>query len=173
MDCKSFLDFYERYPKETDELLDAITNASCNNKSDDIVTIFDRQTINAANHIFEGSVKFNDQEWFFVMDSGDYNGTVIRQWSLDPVRMEKHEPVFYTFVPMNQELKEERPAMWGVYLYWRKQAWFKDMERSYNYDRYFQPGTVTENHYREMAKKRGLVSMSLESAIDIFGDELK
>jgi hypothetical protein len=30
------------------------------------------------------------------------------------------------------------------------------MERSYNYDRHFQPGGKIENHYRDKADKRGL-----------------
>jgi hypothetical protein len=59
------------------------------------------------------------------------------------------EPIM--FVPKNRYLHETRPAMFKVYLEWRKTDWFKRKERDYNYDRHFQPVSFLENHYRKWA----------------------
>jgi hypothetical protein len=48
------------------------------------------------------------------------------------------------------------PQMFQVYLMWRKQPWFIEKERGYNYDRHFQPGGMVEDHYREWAATRGM-----------------
>ena len=148
----------------TCEDLDRIANAhwTLGNKvgSTDGVTFFDVQTHNACNHTFSGTIEIDGTVHGFIIDSGDWNGTVVRSWG-DPedvgVAPEPEEQEQITFLPRDGNLFHASPAMWRVYLSWRKEPWFKDLERSYAYDRHFQPGGRTESYYREKASKRGLV----------------
>lgn len=122
------------------------------------IHVRDFHTINASNHVMSGIIDYAGERFGFVVESGDNAGTVIHEWG-DPEDVgcfEPPRPTLYTFVPLNDNLKAERPAMYDVYLHWTTQAWFKDKERAYNYDRHFQPGWLVENHYREWAAKKGL-----------------
>lgn len=112
----------------------------------------------ACNYTHSGTVTIEGVEYGFVIDNGNWNGTVVREWGLaeDVGAYQPPEPTIYTFIPTSGTLKEDAPGLWGVYLMWRKEAWFKDKERGYNYDRHFHPGGKTENHYRDWAAKKGM-----------------
>lgn len=139
------------------------------------VTLLDVQQHNACNHTLSGTIRLGDEIYGFIIDSGDWAGTVVRAWG-DPEEVgvadepEPQEP--RTFLPRNPALFHESPAMWSVYLAWRKEPWFREMERSYNYDRHFQPGGKIEGHYRDKAGKRGLVSGYLSDLSEIERDSI-
>lgn len=124
------------------------------------VVFLDIHQHNACNHTLSGTIDVDGVVHGFIIESGDWNGTVVHGWG-DPEDVgcylpgEPPEP--RTFVPTNRFLFTERPEMFRVYAYWRTQEWFRDMERSYNYDRHFQPGGQVETYYKEKAAKRGLV----------------
>lgn len=123
------------------------------------VTFHDIHRHDACNHTLSGVVDIGGVSHGFVIDNGNNSGTVVREWG-NPEDVGIYDPgpppEPRTFVPTNDALAWERPGMFGVYLAWRKEPWFTDMERSYNYDRHFQPGSKVESHYREKAAKRGL-----------------
>ncbi len=125
----------------------------------DGVTISDVYQHNACNHTMTGAIERDDGvSTGFIIESGDWNGTVILAWG-DPEDIGVFTPPVVeprTFVPINRHLKAEKPAMWALYLFWRKAEWFKELERNYNYDRHFHPGRQTEDHYRDLVRSRGL-----------------
>lgn len=115
---------------------------------------------NACNHTLSGTIVHEGQTFGFIIDNGDWAGTEVRAWG-DPedvgVAPEPEPPEPRTFIPRDRGLFLSRPELWSVYLAWRKEPWFRDLERSYNYDRHFQPGGKVEGYYAEKAAKRGLV----------------
>lgn len=147
----------------TEEALERIANAQWTLGNDggthDGVTMLSVYQHNACNHTLSGTVEVDGQTYGFIIDSGDWNGTVVQAWG-DPedvgVAPEPEPPEPRAFVPRDDDLAWKRPGMFGVYMAWRKETWLKDLERSYNYDRHFAPGGKTESYYREKAAKRGL-----------------
>lgn len=147
----------------TDDALERICNAQWENpglnKPIHGVTFLSIHQHNACNHTLSGTVDIDGVEHGFIIDNGDWNGTEVRAWG-DPedvgMAPEPEPPEQITFLPRDQSLFQTRPEMWRVYLAWRKEPWFREMESGYNYDRHFQPGGYVENHYREKAAKRGL-----------------
>lgn len=159
-DCQAFIDFCAKAGNDVavsflEELCDL--EWSSDRKSDRI-TISDSYRHDTCNYTHSGTVTIDGIEYGFVIDNGNWNGTVVREWGLaeDVGIYEPPKPTIYTFVPTNDTLKEDRPGLWGVYLAWRKEAWFQDKERGYNYDRHFAPGGKTETYYRDWASKKGL-----------------
>ena len=138
------------------EILESITEAGWAGKDSFGVRLSDVYQINACNHVYSGTITHEGTEYGFVVESGDRNGTMVREWGLsENVGTYEPKPVEpLTFIPKNWATLS--PAMKGVYKVWRKEIWFVEMEKSYNYDRHFQPGCVIESHYKSLAAKKGL-----------------
>lgn len=148
----------------TDEILERICDVSYNLHAqpgtDGNIKITDVHQHNACNHTFSGTITIENIEYGFVIENGDWAGTVVKEWGLaeDIGTYTPPEPgEQLTFIPNNMHLKTENPALFKVYLNWRKQSWFKEMIGKYLYDRHFQPGSFIENHYKEWAAKKGMV----------------
>lgn len=147
----------------TDEALERICNASWGRpdlrKTVDGVTFLAIYQHNACNHTLSGTIYIDGVEHGFIIENGDWNGTEVRAWG-DPedvgTAAEPEPPEPLTLLPRDRSLFSDRPGMWGVYLAWRREAWFSELVRSYAYDRHFQPGGFVEGHYRTKAEKRGL-----------------
>lgn len=143
----------------TDDVMERILAAAHRagpGSSDVVVSTYKH---NACNHTYSGEIDVDGERYAFVIDSGDWNGTVIHEWCHpDEAKgfTEPEPPEPRTFVPVNDNLNVTVPAMFRAYGLWRLESWFKDMERAYNYDRHFAPGVKTEAHYTEQAAKRGL-----------------
>jgi hypothetical protein len=119
------------------------------------------------NHTLAGTVDWNGESYGFVVDNGNWNGFVVKKFGLAEdtnISVEQPEPCRLTFVPKDRFLKQTNPAMYGVYLHWREQSWFKEKVSAYLYDRHFQPGNQVENYYRTWAATKGM-------EIGVFEDE--
>ncbi len=113
---------------------------------------------NACNYTIIGEIDVNGILYGFTIENGDWNGTAIRFWG-NPEDRPTYiplEPVRWSFVPINSFLKTENSQKYEIYLNWRKQEWFKEMERNYNYDRFFQPGYKVEKYYSDWATSKGM-----------------
>lgn len=143
-----------------ERIIDAFLNGGIHGGTIDGVTFNDVHQHNACNHTFAGFLEVDGLPHAFCIDNGDWSGTVVREYgTIDEVSGcydpgPPPEPM--AFVPDDPFLEKNRPEIWKVYLYWRKQSWLTEMEGKYNYDRHFAPGGKTETHYREWAAKRGL-----------------
>ena len=167
-----------RIEEPTVEALELIADESWSNpkigQERNGVTFFDIYQHNACNHTYSGNIVIDGETYGFIIESGDRNGTVVRGWG-DPEDVGYFEhpepPEPYTFLPRNSfDLQVNRPALWGVYLLWRKESWFTEKERGYNYDRHFAPGGKTESYYRDWADKKGMI-VGRWSDIKILSDE--
>lgn len=147
----------------SDETLSRICEAHYARKTDGEkrfgVKFSDVHRHDAVNYTLSGTVEINGVEHGFIIDDGNWNGTVVRSWG-DPEDVGIYDPgpppEMRTFIPADDSMFFDRPGMFSVYLHWRKQNWFKDKERGYNYDRHFAPGESTEKHYREWAANKGM-----------------
>lgn len=127
----------------------------------------------AINHTFYGYFQHGEEEVCFSIDNGNWNGTVVNEFGEDTDLSPAREVTVYrlkakptpSWGPNPDETVEayvDRVEAWRkrnevIMDHWRKEPWFQEMERSYNYDRHFQPGGKVEDHYRAKAAKRGLV----------------
>lgn len=159
--CKNFEKFCIKFGDVIAvDTLERICDAMWNKKyqADYGVKFSDIHQHNACNHTATGEIEIQGKKFGFIIDNGDWGGTVIREWG-EPGEIgiyEPPKPTIYTFVPENDDLKTEKPHIYRVYLLWRKQGWFKEKEKGYNYDKHFQPGCKTESHYRDWAKSKGM-----------------
>ena len=155
---EAFVAFCQRFGNEVgNDILTQISDVAWGGKADG-VTISDTHQINACNHIHSGTVEHAGETFSFIIESGDRNGTVIEQWCSpdDAEPFDPPKPTIYTFVPRDGLLKQDRQAMYDVYLLWTQEQWFQDQVKAYNYDNHFAPGGKTSKHYREWAEKKGL-----------------
>lgn len=142
----------------TEEALVRIADAH-GNKGGPGIVFLDIHTLNACNHILSGTIEIGAETYGFIIESGDWNGTVVRAWG-DPEDVGTYQPPPppppRTFVPIDGTICVTRPRLFEVYLYWRKQPWFKEKESEYNYDRFFHPGGLIEKHYDSWARQKGM-----------------
>lgn len=128
------------------------------NHPDNKFTITNVETINACNHLFSATYNSPNGMVYITAENGDFNGSNILKWSMEQIVHEPFTPVYYSLMP----IASINQAMFNVFLLWRNEAWFADLVRGYNYDRFFQPGVVVENHYINQARKRGLKFAPIE-----------
>ena len=138
-------------------------------KKNDRITISNAHMHDAVNHTYSGTLLHDGIEYGFIIDNGNWNGTVVREWGPadDVGTYEPPKPTLYTFVPTHGTMKEDAPFMFAVYLSWRKTKWFQDKEHGYNYDKHFAPGGKTESYYRDWAANKGMKIVTQEEADEI------
>jgi len=140
------------------EILERIIDAFCNGgihcETVDDIRFHDVYQHDACNYTMSGSLEIDEITYGFIIQDGNWNGTEVLEWGLDDdVGLYKPpEKTRWTFVP---KVIRSR-ALYNVYLLWRKESWFIEKEGNYNYDKHFQPGSVTESYYRTWADSKGL-----------------
>ena len=170
MDCPEFIkfcnevgdDFTTRLLEEFCDCLwdyntDSLLKMSEYRGKDFTITIASVHRFDNINCEVHGFVEIEDKEYEFVIEDGNWNGTVVKEWSLDK-KIQYTPPVSErpVFVPKDPRLKENSPALYNVYLKWKKEEWFKEKERQYAYDMYFSPCAKTHMWWREWLDKKGL-----------------
>jgi len=168
MDHPAFLSFCEKHGDDVaTDFLGRLADMQWSDvRSKDGIAISDVHQHNACNHTISGTFDHAGESFGFVIESGDWAGTVVRDWGPadDIACYDPPKPTVYTYVPNNPTLKFDRPGLWEVFLQWRKQPWFEDKVRGYNYDRHFAPGGKTESYYRDWASSKGLRIVDTEEA---------
>lgn len=147
-----------KHAEPTVDHLERIADAQWNGNGNG-VHLSDVYQHNACNHTLSGTITDGDEVYGFIIESGDWNGTVVHAWGHeDDIGEFEHPeaPEPYTFVPKSSLLHINRPHLFQEYLGWRQEAWFKEKEIGYNYDSHFAPGGATEKYYRDWADSRGL-----------------
>lgn len=141
-----------------EDALTRICEAHWNRRGGDGVTFFDIHQHDACNHTLRGHIEIDGHTYGFLIDNGNWDGTVVREWVTDTEDLGGYEPprpTLYTYVP--QKARADMFAgMLGVYKYWTEQAWFKEKVQAYNYDRHFAPGGKTEKYYADWAATKGM-----------------
>lgn len=151
-----------------DEIAERICDAHWNQRKakDYGVSFIDIHQHNACNHTLTGIVEVSGERCGFVVESGDWNGFVVKEYgpAEECSQVYSYEPppeTRFMFVPTDDNLQENRPGMYQVYLQWKKTKWFQEKLGGYHYDRHFQPGFAIENHYKKWALEKGLKIVAL------------
>lgn len=133
------------------------------------VTILDRDRMDAINVRAHGIVTVEGVEYRFIMRDGNNDGTVLEDWDGDTV-FEHHKPTVYALQPEARLIDQAIMSGKGPFLLMKWDAMLSnhrdiaDIPRKYAYDRYVQPGFVSERHYREAAAKHHFVIVDEETA---------
>ena len=101
----------------------------------------------AINLTASGHLEIGPHEYGFTVDVGNNGGDVVRQWCLleDYIPYEMERPEMYRVVPLDRSPDFAKDAIIRNSL----RGEYADLESSYNYDRYFQPGVKIESYYTE------------------------
>lgn len=134
------------------------------------VYISDVVMINACNHISSGSFWWNDVEYSFEYESGDWSGSLFRQISdTAPIPVIDYRPEPLAIAPLNYAQCTPKNAAFMI-TKWKLFETREDVQtllRNYGYDRTFAPGSKTENHYRDKFSKLGIKIVTKSTARDI------
>lgn len=132
------------------------------------VTLLDRDRHDAINVTAHGIITVEGVEHRFIVDDGNWDGTVLRSWDDDKV-FEIAERTVYALQPARHLIDSAVMAGRGPFLLmkWDAMLQHADIARipgNYAYDRMVQPGSKIEGHYREAAAKHHFVIVDQETA---------
>lgn len=144
-----------------DEMLEAICEAYYEGKESGDRFSFEVVRHDAINVTLYG---FIDDEIGFVIDDGNYAGTVVQSYGPDTstIPPEGYYARLFDVGPglrHNRSLTQ-RTGLLTVYVAWVRGDGVKDVEKAehdYAYDAHFAPGGKTTEHYAKIAQARGLV----------------
>lgn len=135
----------------------------------DGVTILNHDRIDAINSVAEGIIEYGGQEYWFCIEDGNNNGSVLAGWNeAGQQAYEVPRPVQHALAPplgtICNHIGRERflLAKWDALL---ACADVNEIARKYDYDRYFQPGSLTDRHWRSAAERRGFEIVDRETAL--------
>jgi hypothetical protein len=143
-----------------DDTAQRICDAAWNGWSGRDIKILSHYTYNSMSHKYDGTILVNDIEYGFVARIAEADFWLekfgLADGEVSGCFEDPEPPESRTFIPINSEHRDPESLAFKIYLVWRQESWFIKMMQDYNYDRYVQPGTKTENYYRSLAEKRGL-----------------
>jgi hypothetical protein len=153
-----------------DEIMYAIAGTASGWEEDSRVTILDRDRMDAINVRASGIIEVNGNEYWFIVEDGNWNGTVLHAWDYaGEQKFEYHQPTQWTLQPQRHLIDRAIVSGKGPFLLakWDIMAArpeIAEIVRSYAYDRYVQPGCVTEDHWRDKAAKHHFEIVDRETA---------
>lgn len=141
---------------------------SYNQPHAEIVTILDRDRIDAINVRAHGIINWRGEEHTFILEDGNWNGTVLHAWD-DDKEFQYHVPQQWAIVPARDLVDK---AIMGGGAGFLLMKWDAFMTREdvatipgkYAYDRRVQPGSKVENYWKEKAASYKMAITTKEDA---------
>jgi hypothetical protein len=170
MNDKVWAAFERDIPKDVQETtLEAIENAAWDGRGQHgPVYISSVDKHDAINITAEGEVHLTicgkEKEFTFVIESGNYNGTVLRGWEeAGQQEIEICEPTRWTLAPANLNASSATDLLkrWDEVL---KDPKAGAIPNNYTYDNYVTGGDSTSRHWRQEAAKLGMTIVSSDEA---------
>lgn len=182
-DCQEFLDFYADLESRKGEeyaihMMEEICEAICaekrgeRRKSDFDICILDVHKHDVINCTANGSITIDDIEYPFVIEDGNWAGTVVREWGEETCCF--YKPTIYKTVLLpkykNYDLKKgtigDRPMTaleFKAYIaYERKDPWLDEMAGKIAYDSFFSPCSKTNKYWRDWKDSHSLITDRVE-----------
>lgn len=137
------------------------------------IHIINRDWLNVINVRVSGTIEIESVEHWFILESGDCAGDVLRAWDeVGEKEFAPYQPTRYVLAPTENIVGEAILAGRGPFLIakWDAIATRADVAKipaDYAYDRFFQPGGQIEGHYRDAAAKFGFRLVDEEHAAEI------
>ena len=155
---------------QQEDVLTAIAEAAQGCGNDDRITILEVDRIDAINVRAQGIIEIDDVEHVFIVEDGNWNGTVLHSWD-DDAEFKPAQRSTWALAPRNDLVGGALASGDGKFLIRKWDALLKRPEVSeipgkYTYDRMMQPGCVIEKHYREAAAKHGFVIVTADEAVE-------
>lgn len=155
--------------QDRDEVMTMIAEAAHNDDAHpDFISILDRDRIDAINVRANGILTWKGQEFRFIVEDGNWNGTTLEDWEGD-TEFKPLPRTEWTLQPLptlitDAILSGKGPFLiqkWDIFL---SRSDVAEIPRKYSYDRTFAPGIVTETYWREQAAKHKMELVSKETA---------
>ena len=153
--------FETEHPDLVEDICERITEALIGHYQDyevDGVRVSDVHQHDACNHTVSGQI---DVEiggevccFGFVAQSGNWAGFEMQEWG-DVDDVGTYEPPAPDPLVAIPEFGAHK-GIWSRWDHMRRQPWYQEMVRGFNYDRHFAPGGKTAQHYAAEARKHGL-----------------
>ena len=163
---------FERDIPESDreEVLTMMAEAAQGFNDHDCITILDRDRQDAINVRAHGILNWNGTEYRFILEDGNWNGTVIEDWDGD----KEFKPLprtVWTLQPRDDLITTAIMERRGPFLLAKWDAVMKRTEIAeipgkYTYDRMMQPGSKIESYWKEKAAKHSFEIVSEETAAE-------
>lgn len=137
------------------------------------VYILEQVKHDVINVTVSGVFTLEGREFWFLLDNGNWNGTVLRGWEeAGEQAMAPSKPTQWTLVPNSTVISEALDAQRGHILL---QVWEAFLTRKevaeipgkYAYDKFFAPGGKTETYWRDKAATYNLILSTQEHADEI------
>ncbi len=157
-----------------DDIMTAISEAAhLGEGTHGYVHILEQDRIDAINVRAEGVVTIEGKEYWFIVQDGNWNGTVLEGWVFSGKQNFEPLPVpQWALAPRPDLVSDAIGSGNGPFLIAKWDALMSrpDVARipgNYAYDRRVQPGLKIEQHYRDTAAQYGFVLTDAENAAEI------
>lgn len=157
-----------------DDIMTAISEAAhMGGGQHGCVHILEQDPLDAINVRAQGIVTVNGREFWFIVESGNWNGTVLEGWEYAGTQTFEPRPRTQWALAPRPDLVTDAivsgrgpflVAKWDAFLTRKEIA---EIPGKYTYDRMMQPGSKIEQHYRGTAAKHGFVLVAQERADEI------
>jgi hypothetical protein len=140
-------DFIREFGKDLiEELFESVYGSKFDN-----IKITEKHNHDVINSVGRAEIIINGEPLYVEWEDGNMNGSQIIDYSFEGLTAPKRYVTAYKFVPV---VRTELALK--IYEYWKKENWFKEKERSMNYDFHFAPGEKTQTYYKNFAAQKGL-----------------
>lgn len=134
----------------------------------DCITILNQDRIDAINVRAHGIIELDGEEYTFIVEDGNWNGTTLEDWNGGKC-FEPLPRTAWALEPRRDLISEAIAAGRGPFLLAKWDALLSrsevsDIPRNYTYDRMMQPGSKIEKHYKDTAAKFGFILVSEDVA---------
>ena len=145
--------FIQRFGQD---LYEELFECCWNNTNTDQIFIEDKVMQNAANWDFYGHIVINGVTTYFSASCGDWNGSVINSFGVNPQTPKEITITEYAF-ELNEELKDKELSKKKFDLLSQEGNMIHEMTRKMNYDMRVSPTLKVKEHYKSWADSKGLV----------------
>ena len=133
------------------------------------VHILNSDRHDAINVTAEGILTWNGKEYYFHLEDGNNNGTVLLAWEDHGQKFEYRKPTQWALEPNGDIIGKAIASGGGKFLLAKWDAFLtrpevSEIPNKYSYDRHFQPGSKVETYWKSKAEKYGFVLVSKEQA---------
>ena len=155
------IEFISKYGSD---LMEEIFNCFYDRKDSDRVTIHSIHKHDSINYEFMATIYDNEGNELCEAScrDGNWNGSEILDFG--DIATPKRFVTRY-FLGIRNDLVGNKNAE-TIFSYWKKEAWFKEMEQKINYDFHFEPTNKIRSYWKDRANSKGLEIISDTIEVD-------
>lgn len=164
--------FCRDIPEADQEIvMEMISESASGHIKHDCITMLEIDRLDACNYRSSGILDWKGREYSFIVQDGNWNGTVLEGWEEAGVQeFEYHQPTVWALQPRRDLISDAIVHGKGPFLLMKWDAILKNRPEvaaipgKYAYDRHFQPGGFVERHWTDAAAKHQFEIVTNEEA---------